>query len=352
MKKKNLNVKKKNRDKINTLLNQVFIKKIYKLFEKNVDGIDKSLVAVSGGPDSLSLAFLAKCYSILNQIKFNYAVVDHKLRKESSIEAKKVTKMLKKIGINCKILVWKGKKPFSNIQSIARNKRYNLLIKECEKLKVKTILLGHQMNDLHENFFLRMARGSGLKGLASLGKISEISNITLMRPLIEVQKKDLEKLALKIFKGFIKDPSNKNDNFARVRIRKILHEFQKEGLENKKIGLTINNLKSANVALDFYTKKNISDNSTFEEKKGTYFLNKNFFNNPDEVLLRSIGSILRNLSGRYYAPRSKKLKRLIYSINSKTRVIKTTLGGCLIQKVNETVIIHKEKLGKVKLSQK
>ena len=80
-------------------------------------------VAVSGGPDSLSLAFLAKCYSILNQVKFNYVVVDHKLRKESSIEANKVKKMLKKIGINCKILVWRGKKPFSNIQSIARNKR-------------------------------------------------------------------------------------------------------------------------------------------------------------------------------------------------------------------------------------
>jgi len=352
MKKKSLNVKKKNRNKINTLLSQVFIKKIYKLFEKNVDGIDKSLVAVSGGPDSLSLAFLAKCYSILNQVKFNYVVVDHKLRKESSIEANKVKKMLKKIGINCKILVWRGKKPFSNIQSIARNKRYSLLIKECEKLKVKTILLGHQMNDLHENFFLRMSRGSGLKGLVSLGKISEISDITLMRPLIEVQKNNLEKLALKIFKGFIKDPSNNNDNFARVKIRKILHEFHKEGLDNKKIGLTINNLKSANVALDFYTKKNISDNSIYEEKKATYFLNKNFFNNPDEVLLRSIGSILQNLSGRYYAPRSKKLKRLIYSINSKTKVIKTTLGGCLIKKVNETVIIHKEKLGKVKLSQK
>ena len=40
----------------------------------------------------------------------------------------------------------------------------------------KSILLGHQMNDLHENFFLRMSRGSGLKGLTSLGKNSEFSN--------------------------------------------------------------------------------------------------------------------------------------------------------------------------------
>ena len=59
-----MNVKKRNLKKSTFFLNQKFIKKIYKIFEKNVKGIDKSLVAVSGGPDSLSLAFLAKCYSI------------------------------------------------------------------------------------------------------------------------------------------------------------------------------------------------------------------------------------------------------------------------------------------------
>ena len=90
MRKKSLNVKKRNLNKSTFFLNQIFIKKIYKIFEKNIKGIDKSLVAVSGGPDSLSLAFLAKCYSIRNRVKFNYALVDHNLRKESSLEAKKL----------------------------------------------------------------------------------------------------------------------------------------------------------------------------------------------------------------------------------------------------------------------
>ena len=76
------------------------------------------------------------------------------------------------------------------------------------------------MNDLHENFFLRMTRGSGLKGLASLGKNSEFSNIKLLRPLIDISKKDLEKLALKVFKTFIKDPSNKNDRFYKSKNKK------------------------------------------------------------------------------------------------------------------------------------
>ena len=254
MKKKSSNVRKRSLKK-DYLFNQTFIRKIYKKFERNIKNIDKPLVAVSGGADSLSLAFLAKCYSINNAVKFKYAIVDHKLRKDSHHEVNNVIQILKKIGINCKILHWRGKKPKSNIQKIARNNRYNLLVKECNRFGGKTILLGHQMNDLHENFFLRMARGSGLRGLTSLGKDSEFSKITLLRPLIDIPKKNLEKLALIVFKNFIRDPSNINDDFARSRIRKILERFHKEGLETKKINLTIKNLKSANNALDFYAKK-------------------------------------------------------------------------------------------------
>ncbi len=352
MRKKSLNVKKRNHKKTTFFLKQKSIQKIYKIFENNVNGLDKSLVAISGGPDSLALAFLAKHYSNINSVKFNYALVDHKLRKASSLEAKKVVKVLKKIDIKCKILVWKGKKPNSNIQKIARNNRYYLLIKECKRLKIKTILLGHQLNDLHENFFLRMLRGSGLKGLVSLGKNSEFSNINLLRPLINLPKDDLEKLALKVFDTFIKDPSNKNDDFSRVRIRKIIKEFQKEGLETKKLDLTINNLKSANNALDFSTKKNIDENVTYFKKKQSYFLNKFFFMNPEEVILRSISTILKNLSGRYYPPRGKKIKRLILLMTSQNKSKKTTLGGCIFEKVHETVIINKELLSKVKLAQK
>ena len=342
MKKKSLNVKKSNPKRLTLFLKQKFIKEIYKKFEKNLVGIDRSIVAVSGGPDSLSLAFLAKYYSTLNSVKFNYILVDHKIRKESSLEAKKVVKLLKKIGVKCKILIWEGKKPNSNIQKIARNNRYDLLLKESKRLKVNTILLGHHINDLQENFFIRMTRGSGLKGLVSLGKDVELSNIKLIRPLINIEKKDLEKLALKVFKTFIKDPSNVNYDFTRVRIRKILKDFQKEGLDNKKIELTINNLKSANEALNLYTKKNILQNSIYIKNKHSYLIKKEFFKNPEDVLLRSFSSILQNISGRYYAPRGKKIKKMILLLTTQRKAQKTTLGGCVIEKVNETVIISKE----------
>ena len=89
MKKKSLNAQKINHNFISNLLNKDFIKPIFSKFEKKLNNRESFLVAVSGGPDSLSLAFLAKCYSRLNSVKFNYVIVDHKIRKESSLEAKK-----------------------------------------------------------------------------------------------------------------------------------------------------------------------------------------------------------------------------------------------------------------------
>ena len=168
MKKKSLSAKKKIHNKLLTYLKNPLINKIYKEFENFIKfNLNKSTfsVAVSGGSDSLALAYFSKCYSIFNNIKVNYYHVDHKLRKESSEEAKKLKFLLKKFDINCKVLKWIGKKPKSNIQSIARKKRYNLIYKECIKDKINFIFIAHHIDDLYENFIIRLLRGSGLKGL-------------------------------------------------------------------------------------------------------------------------------------------------------------------------------------------
>ena len=103
MKKKNLSVKKKILNFYSKKLDDPKIKRIYLNFKKNVSGhISNSFcVAVSGGVDSMALSFLAKCYSIENNKKSYFFIVDHKLRKESSKEAKYVQKILSKIGYNC-----------------------------------------------------------------------------------------------------------------------------------------------------------------------------------------------------------------------------------------------------------
>ena len=99
---------------------------LFQLFEKSFDIKRNFIVAVSGGPDSLALAFLSKLYSLKYNLNPRYIIIDHKLRKESNHEAKKIKEILQNFSIKSKIITWRGKKPNSNIQSIARKKRYEL----------------------------------------------------------------------------------------------------------------------------------------------------------------------------------------------------------------------------------
>ena len=98
------------------------INKIYKSFENSLNIKKNFAIAVSGGADSLALSFLAKIYSIKNDLEAKFFIIDHKLRNESTSEAKAVKKVLNKLDIKAEILTWNGKKPKNNIQSIARKK--------------------------------------------------------------------------------------------------------------------------------------------------------------------------------------------------------------------------------------
>mgnify|MGYP001397767310 FL=1 len=138
------------------------------------------------------------------------------------------------------------KKPISNIQSLARNKRYSLLINQAKKMNIKTILTGHHIDDLYENFFIRISRGSGLNGLISFSEKTLGDKVNIVRPLISFEKKHLNYVTTNVFKSYIEDPSNEDNKFKRVRIRKLINHLQKEGLDKNKLLLTIKNLKDSN----------------------------------------------------------------------------------------------------------
>ena len=318
--------------------------KVFKKFEKFINIKSKYAAAISGGPDSIALAYLCKCISIIHKTKIYYYLVDHKLRKESTKEANKVLQILKKLKINCKILTWNGKKPRSNIQSIARIKRYNLLTNECKKNKIPFLLLGHHIDDVYENFLLRILRGSGLKGLISMDKItkSNFNNVTLIRPLLDIEKTELKKISKKVFNFFIEDPSNYDENFKRIRIRNLIKILKLEGLDKNKLKLTIRNLKESNNAINFYINNNIIENSYHFKKKNTFFLSENFFNQPNEITFRSFGEIIKKINKKYYLPRGKSINAITSKIKS-NNFTKATLGGCVVQKIGKTIAVFPER---------
>tara|TARA_Y100001935_G_scaffold66133_1_gene55675 strand:- start:563 stop:1612 length:1050 start_codon:yes stop_codon:yes gene_type:complete len=338
---KNLSVKIKIPKILKKKLNNKKINQIFKKFEGSLV-LDKSYaVAVSGGPDSLALAFLAKIYSIKKNLTARFFIVDHKLRKESTIEAKRVKQILKNYSIKAEILTWHGKKPSKNIQSEARKKRYNLLFERCRKLKINHILLGHHSDDLLENFFIRMIRGSGLKGLISLDTKSKVNNINLLRPLLNQKKENLVFLSKYVFNFYVDDPSNEDEKYQRVRIRNLIKEFQKDGFDKSKLLITIRNLKYSNEVVTFYVADNIKRNTHYFKKENKLILNNNFFNHSHEVVFRALGESLKKVGKRYYLARGKKLDKIISYIKNDS-FFKITLGGCIIERVNQSVIITKE----------
>ena len=344
MKRKNLTARKIVKQK-KILLKDPKILNFYKNFKsiifKNIKTKSFAL-GVSGGPDSLCLAYFSKIYASEFKNKIHVLIVDHKLRKESSKEALKVKKILKKKNIQSKILSWKGKIPETNIQKNARNIRYSLISNYCLKNKIKYLITAHHLDDQIENFFIRLLRGSGLTGLSSMAeKVSYNSNLKIIRPFLNVKKRDLRNITLSFFKSYIKDPSNQNEKFLRIRIRKYRKKMEKEGLDTDKVIKTVNNLLSANNALNFYKTKALNKYVSFLSKNKCLISNQIFFQEAGEIIFKSFSDILSLVSGKYYPPRSKKIIKLIDRLKQ-SRFSKSTLGGCIIEKKEGFILITKE----------
>ena len=318
-----------------------FYTKFKLILSKDIKKKDFAL-AVSGGSDSLCLAYFSKIYSLEFGNKIHVLIVDHNLRKESHKEALQVKKILKKKKIKSIILRFKGKIPKNNIQKKARDLRYFLISNYCLKNKIKYLTTAHHEDDQFENFFIRLLRGSGLTGLSSMSVNAKYSNrLKIIRPFLGFKKKDLKYVTINYFKTYIQDPSNKDEKFLRVRIRKYRKDMEKEGLDTRKIFKTINNLVSADQALKFYKKKALGKYVYFVSK-GICKINKKIFTEEaGEIIFKSFSDILSLVSGTYYPPRSKKIINLISRLK-KDRFSKSTLGGCILEEKDNYILISKE----------
>ena len=258
----------------------------------------------------------------------------------------KQKKKLKNFGITCEILTLKNIKNYSNLQAKARESRYELLFQKCLKNKINLLLTAHQKNDLYENFFIRLLRGSGLKGLSSFqsnkAKINKDLKVYVVRPLLNISKKDLSYITINTFNFYIEDPSNENDYFLRIKIRKLIDKLKQYGLTFEKFNLTLRNLNESNSAIEFYVKKNINENTRLKNKQKSIIVNEIFFNQPEEVVFRSLSQLIHNTGSKKSFARGKKILNLLNDINLNKNFKKKTLSGCIFEKINKSIVISKE----------
>lgn len=301
-------------------------------------------VAVSGGADSMSLAVL------LHSIRPIFAlIVDHGLRAESAGEARDTQERLTSLGIDSEILVWDHDEiPTANVQAAAREARYALMRDWCVDHNTQFLCTAHHMDDQAETVLLRLARGSGVYGLAGMAPMRDLGKgVMLARPLLNVPKKRLVAVLNELKVGWIDDPSNSNVAFDRVKVRNLLQAPPLEGLQAARLSATAERLRRSRNALEFFQQRWLEDSVEFFEAGYALLDKRKFSEVPEDVYLRALNSVIQFSGGGGYAPRFEKLLRLAEALlddNFKGHTLRgVRFSPVLKQGMAHQIIVTREK---------
>ena len=208
------------------------------------------LLAVSGGPDSMAMMHLAASVAPSLQLRLAVATVDHGLRETSASEARFVADTAHDLGLARDILEWPGEKPSLRIQERARNERYRLLCEHAQRIGADCIATAHTLDDQAETILFRMARGSGIDGLAGMRRSVVKDCVEHVRPLLGFSKDRLIATCKAGAFRYLEDPSNANMGFARVRFRALLPSLAAEGLTAARFAALAHRAERAEAALN------------------------------------------------------------------------------------------------------
>ena len=270
----------------------------------DLDRLPALVLAVSGGPDSTALMVLtarwrkARKSGPKNLPKLIAVTVDHGLRVEAKREAASVGRLARKLGIAHRTLRWTGAKPKTGLQEAARAARYRLLAGAARKANATHILTAHTRDDQAETVLIRMSRGSGVSGLAAMARISTLpgdgeGQIKLVRPLLDIPKARLVATLRAAKIPFADDPSNRDPRFTRARLRGLMGELAREGLDARRLALLARRLKRADLAIEAAVNRAAAELTLSPARPGAIaFDAAGYARLPAEIALRLIGRAL------------------------------------------------------------
>jgi tRNA(Ile)-lysidine synthase len=190
--------------------------------------VPRLAVAVSGGPHSLALVLLTRDWVAARGGSVLALVADHGLRPESGAEADHVMALLAKAGIEAECLRL-GLPGGARLQERARTARLAALTQAAAHHGCPWLLLGHHRGDQAETLAFRALRGSGAAGLAAMAALRAAPECLILRPLLGVAPARLEAVVAAAGLLPVRDPSNDNPRFARIRLRQALGDPGGEG---------------------------------------------------------------------------------------------------------------------------
>src|SRR5882757_3823060 len=209
-------------------------------------------LAVSGGPDSLALMWLAARWrrALKRGPQLIAVTVDHGLRPEAAREARDVKRLAKTLDLPHRTLRWSGAKPKTGLPAAARAARYRLLAQAARASGATHVLTAHTQDDQAETLLMRMARGSGIAGLAAMARQSQRDGVVLARPLLDIPKTRLVATLKKAGVGFADDPTNRDNAFTRPRFRALMPALAAEGFDARNLSRLAARFARANAALE------------------------------------------------------------------------------------------------------
>ena len=284
---------------------------------------------VSGGADSLALALLLHDWARGQGGRLVALTVDHGLRPGSRAEARRVGALLAGQGIEQRILTWRGPKPAAGVQAAARAARYDLLAGWCARHGLLHLATGHHLDDQAETLLLRLARGSGLDGLAGMPAQAGFDALRLLRPLLAFPKARLEATVAARSLGWIEDPSNRDPAFDRTKVRRLLSRPEGLGFSAPRLAATAGHLGRAREAAEREVARLLARSARLDPAGFARLDPEPLAGASRETALRALARLLTVVGGGAYAPRFERLERLFGRLAGGLGR-GATLGGCRI----------------------
>ena len=273
--------------------------------------------------------------SVKRAPKLIAVTVDHGLRAQAAREATSVKRLAGRLGVAHRTLRWRGKKPKSGLQEAARIARYRLLADAAARAGYLHILTAHTLDDQAETILFRLARGSGLVGLAGMAHASPVpigrSAVFLVRPLLHVPKARLIATLAAERIGYSDDPSNRDPRFTRARLRGLMPELAREGLDARGLARFAMRVRRAEAAIEFSVgaARAALASGPWRERGPISFATAQFADLPAEVALRLLGRAIAH-TGDEGPVELAKLEALYDALRQARSPLRRTLAGAMI----------------------
>lgn len=279
------------------------------LFGDLLAGVCRVGVAVSGGPDSTALLILLHRFTAGRDVSIHVLTVDHGLRPAARAECDAVLGLAARLGLPASLLVWQhdGAPPAADLQASARKARYRLLAAAARENRLEAVALAHTEDDQAETLLIRLARGSGIRGLSGMPSERHHDGVRFVRPLLGTSKGRLLATLEAAGLPWASDPSNTSDVFLRPRVRAVMPALAEIGITRERLAATARRLARAAAAIDHMV-ADLQASAATDHGGVWSVVREKLAAAPDEIALRLLAALATRVRPAEYTPRAEALE--------------------------------------------